>query len=116
MDNRDVSFEVNGKVIIDSDPTFIKFCELSELNDSQYELEAHEIITMKQLTKLIGKFQINYTIDENKCSFEILDPTHSNEVIAGNYAPVGHTEASQIDKLKSYLAQSEAIATVRADN
>ena len=102
--------KVNDDSFVESDPVFKKFCELREEKDSQYELEARQIISEKQLTKIFGKYLVNYKIDNGFGSFELIDPEKPNEIISGNYGPLSEKEEDLIFEFKSYLAQSEAIA------
>ena len=92
------------------DPVFAKFCELAESKDSEYEIEAHQIIASGQLSKNIGAYVINYFIKENQIGFEIFEGGKPNEILAGNYGQIGETQEEIIFDLKSNLAQSEALA------
>jgi hypothetical protein len=96
--------------IVNSDPVFAKFAELSKSKESQYEVEARQIIVEGELSKNISGYVIVYSIKDGQPGFEIFDPSQDNELIAGNYGPNVENDKDMLFYLKSNLAQSEAMA------
>jgi hypothetical protein len=92
------------------DPHFVLCCELSYTNDSIYKLEAERLLNEKFLTKIIGKFKIDYYISNGEARYEMFNLGNPDELIAGMDGPLPIDKSDQILEIKEYFAHSEATA------
>ena len=96
----------------ETDPHFVKFCELSDTNDSLYTKEAGQILETKYLTKIIGNFRIEYSIVNNIAGYKMFDQTSGDQLVEAMEAPIPDNKKKLVADLKEYLAHSEATALI----
>jgi hypothetical protein len=95
---------------IDSDPHTALFWQLSDDKDSQYAIEAEQLIVEHSLLKTIGKFRIEYWIKDGEVGYSMFDTSNADEMIAGMEGPVPSSKPKLIEDIKEYFAHSEALA------
>ena len=103
-----------GKEFIDSDPHTALFWELSESKASQYEEEAAQLLSHKNLSKMIGKFMVDYAISDGEAAYELYDPSNPSVILAGMEGPLPLTRKNKIERITELFAHSEATALIES--
>ena len=101
-----------AEVRIDNDPHTALFWELTQSKDSEYETEAQSLLNSKHLTKVIGKFRIEYAIADGEAGYEMFALNAPDEIIAGMEGPLPASKKNQIEDIKELFAHSEATALI----
>jgi hypothetical protein len=101
---------------IDTDPHTALFWQLADDKDSQYTIEAEQLIVEHSLLKTIGKFRVEYWIRNGEVGYSMFSTSNADEIIAGMEGPVPSSKSKLIEDIKEYFAHSEALALTDENN